>query len=419
MLPALMSKLVCSSDASVSRADFPAHESTNEGGWDGETEAGRATAKVPEGKAFWELSCEAKARLATKANSDFNKRTKATDIAVQRVSTFVFVTPRKWSGKAKAAWRTSALSRGNWRDVRVYDADDLAAWIAEALPAQAFMATQLGRSNSDVCAPEDYWTEWAGVTNPKLTFAIFEQALEENRIVLERFLAGDPDQVFHVAGETREEATAFLVGLALFSDLGRAMGDRTVVVRTPAGLQHVKSYNGPITVIVASREVETALGDLSSRLHVLIPADRVTLDNAQNATIEPLTWDAFRAAASALGLEDDEARTLERESGRRVVVMRRRLAQVASIRSPAWADDDKVAQALVALALAGGWVWSKEADRALLAKLAGTDEENVERTIQALVAVPDAPIFAVGDVGGVSGEQFLVVNLHRRAPECR
>lgn len=399
LLPVLMRRLVCSRPAELTLVDFPAHESTNEGGWDGQTVAKGSDPWIPTGQGFWELSCQDKSGLATKASGDFKKRTDKTEEAVREASAFVFVTPRKWSGKQK--WRKQRLAEGSWADVRVYDADDLSAWLEQAPAAQAFMASQLGRPIDDVCAPEDLWDEWAGVTKPELTFAVFAQALDENRTLLDPFFGQGTQRLLHVAGETREEAAAFIAGAVLFGDLGGTVAQRVLVARTTAGLQWLKTQEGQVTVIVGSRDVEAALGKAANRFHVIVPTDRATLEDRSVPTIEPLTWDAFRAVAEALDLDDHAREVLEQESGRRITLMRRRLAQVASVRSPAWAGDPQVVRPLVALALAGGWVWSRDADRALIARLASATEEEVEVAVQALAALPDTPIYVVGDVGGI------------------
>ncbi|MFW2344381.1 MAG: hypothetical protein ACN4EU_03700, partial [Brevundimonas mediterranea] len=99
-LPVLLRKLVHARPVSLRSVSFPAYESVNEGGWDGEVEGEGVDPWIPEGVSFWEMSCKAARDLAGKARSDFDKRTASTDPTVRAVSEFVFVTPRKWSGKA-------------------------------------------------------------------------------------------------------------------------------------------------------------------------------------------------------------------------------------------------------------------------------------------------------------------------------
>lgn len=395
-LPSLVRRLVHARPITLSLVDFPAYESTTEAGWDGHVEAWGTDAWVPDGPSCWELSCEAKNRIASKANSDFRKRTDSTNASVRKASTFVFVTPRKWSGKER--WRRARLAEGAWADVRVYDADTLSAWIEQALGAWAWMASQLGRSIDDICTLTDLWAEWAGVAEPRLPPSIFAEAVAENRAALESFIHGGPHS-FTVEGETRLEAAAFAAA-ALQSDEFSAWGDRTVVARTTAGLQYIKSQQNPLVVLAPTHEVELVLGDLATRMQVIVATDRSSSHGA-NATIEPLTWEAFHSVAIEMAVSQDDEARLEMECGRRIAILRRRLSQVPAIRAPSWAGDPTVARPLVGLALIGGWVWSNAGDREILTALTGLPEGELEGVIRQLAALPDAPIFSVSDVGGV------------------
>ena len=398
-LPVLLRKLVHARPVSLRSVSFPAYESVNEGGWDGEVEGEGVDPWIPEGVSFWEMSCKAARDLAGKARSDFDKRTASTDPTVRAVSEFVFVTPRKWSGKA--GWLRRHGSIGGWRGVRVYDADTLSEWIETSPAALAFLSGQIGRSTTDLCSLEAFWSEWADVTTPRLLPELFAEALEENGAYLSAFMAEAPQSPLTIAGETRLEAAAFATSALLHGALADPHGHRGVVVRTAAGIQALKAHPAPGVVIVATADAELVMGDLASRAHVLIPMDRAGEDRNREPTIEPLTWDAFRAAAEAMGLDEDARSRLEADSGRRITLLRRQLAHVPAIRTPVWVTDPAAAAAMAPLALAGGWNFRREADQTFLAALADQSVEAVEAAIANLSALPDAPVFSVAGVGGV------------------
>jgi len=398
-LPVLLRKLVHARAVEISHVEFPAYESTNDDGWDGQLVATGTDPWIPDGSSFWEMSCRQTNKLSGKASEDIGKRTKTTDEAVRLSSTFVFATPRRWPGKT--TWVKAQKAKGQWRDVRVYDADTLSEWIEQAPAAQAFMSAQLGRPANDLTSLEDFWNEWSGVTNPRLVPAIFSEAFAENRLHLERHLASASTQPLAITGETRLEAAAFAACALLFFDLPAGFKDKAVVLKTAAGVQHIRSHTERMVLIIASQEAEGALGDLVHHHQVLIPVDRSGPDKNPGPSIETLTWDAFRQFADAMGLDKDARDRLERDSGRRIAILRRQLSDVPAVRQPLWASNDQAATALIALALAGGWNFKMEGDRELLAALGDTSVEEIEASIAMLASLPEAPIFSVAGVGGI------------------
>lgn len=380
-------------------SNSPAYESTNDGGWDGQVDADGVDPWITQGQSFWELSCRTTAKLAVKASEDIEKRTDGTDEAVRLASTFVFATPRRWPGKS--AWLKAEKAKGRWGDVRVYDADTLSEWIEPTPAAQAFMLGQLGRPVSDLTSLEQFWTEWSGVTKPRLPPAVFDEAFTENRTQIGLFLADDAPNPLTVTGETRLEAAAFAACALLHFDLPAEARNRSIILRSAVGVQLIRTHPERLILLVATPEAEGALGDLAYNHHVIVPVDRSGADKDPGPSIEPLKWDAFRRVAEAMELDKDAMDRLERDSGRRVALIRRQLSTVPQIRQPVWASNDAAAKALIALAFAGGWNFKTEGDRTLLAALGDTSTEEIEASISMLASLPEAPIFSVGGVGGV------------------
>jgi len=69
-LPRLIRRLVHTA-GTPSQAGFPAGDSTALPGWDGELLSEQGSPWIPNGKSFWEFSCEA--QVTTKANGDYTK----------------------------------------------------------------------------------------------------------------------------------------------------------------------------------------------------------------------------------------------------------------------------------------------------------------------------------------------------------
>ncbi|WP_449227665.1 tetratricopeptide repeat protein [Azospirillum argentinense] len=128
------------------RADRSIHRvrvsnpSSGDAGWDLLASAGPGSAWVPEGDSVWETSTG----TYTEHMADADHARALSNAATQSLksTSIVFVTPRRWAGKRN--WLEKKRKTSTWKDVRVYDAEDLAAWLAESpRAAHWFAATQL------------------------------------------------------------------------------------------------------------------------------------------------------------------------------------------------------------------------------------------------------------------------------------
>lgn len=396
LLPVLVRKLIHAAGGAIQSISFPAYESVSEPDWDGVVERSGGSAWAPEGQSFWEVSCEK--TVSSKANREFKKRTETTPPVVRARSTFVFVTTRSWRGKRQ--WQAAALDTGWWADVRIYDAEALSHWVEQTPAVALWLNAKLGRSVEHLCSLEDHWTEWASVTRPALPFGIFAQALEENGRAIQDFFGRDPEGPLHVGADTRSEAGAFAAGMVLFSTVA-ANTSTGVVLKTPAGVQWAKAQSTLPVIVVADPELEPLLGDLPYRARVIVATDKASPGTAPAVLVEPLTWDAFHRAAGEMELTGEEADALSHESGKRITIIRRRLATVDSVRVPRWAETPEQTETLIGLALAGGWFWEREGDRRVLEALTGHWEDDLERQIHRLTALEDAPIFLAAGAGGL------------------
>jgi hypothetical protein len=128
-----MRRLVLASGMHVDRAAFRAGEGVQLGGWDGLVKADSSHAFIPDGISGWEMGTNAGVR--GKADGDYTTRSADPLGLDPSHTTFVFVTPRRWSNKEE--WATAKRQEGHWKDVRAYDADDLETWLERwAAPLQ-------------------------------------------------------------------------------------------------------------------------------------------------------------------------------------------------------------------------------------------------------------------------------------------
>ena len=138
-LPLLIRRL-CYATTNPTKLDFPANESIQRSGFDGEVECVQGNAWVPDGRSVLELGTSRK--VTSKADEDFKKRTDNTPDQDQKNITFIFVTPRHWEQKKE--WIEKKCDTANWKEVRAYDADDLEQWLDVTPPVAGWFGHVIG-----------------------------------------------------------------------------------------------------------------------------------------------------------------------------------------------------------------------------------------------------------------------------------
>jgi hypothetical protein len=167
-LPRLVRRLVHMAGTPTQVA-FPAGDSTSLPRWDGELTSEHDSPWVPKRKSFWEFSCEAP--VTRKANKDYDKRTRQTLNEVHTNSTFVFVSARRWSQKAR--WLERKREAGEWVEIRAYDADDLEQWLEQSPTVAWQFAEELDIAGPGVESVAKYWEGWSQQSDRAITAEAF------------------------------------------------------------------------------------------------------------------------------------------------------------------------------------------------------------------------------------------------------
>ncbi len=398
-LSVFLRTLVNSTTSGLTRSDFPGNDNSEREGWDGEVIAGQGTPWVPEGHSGWEFGVTQDVK--GKADGDFAKSVKAIPLNERRKMTFVFVTPRSWSGKS--AWMKARQKEKLWRDVRAYDASDLEQWLEQSIAGQAWFASETGQEAQGAISLDHAERDWGADCEPPMTPAIFTDAVNSAKVTLKRILGSDPYQPAVIVGDSKDEVLAFLSAAFAPDDpeLG-AYRDRIIVFREPGPLSKLAARVTNFIPVILSREVEKEFAPFRSSMPSFIIYPRNATNAKPDIELETLNWESFNKALEAMGLDKDRIDQLARESGRSPTVLRRRLSRLAAIRTPDWASDQVTAAGLIPFVLAGAWKADNKTDQAMLEILAGDVAfEELERRIAALLPLDSAPVWAAGCYRGV------------------
>jgi len=395
-LPVFLRKLVHSTGNDLRHVDFPGYDNAQRKGSDGIVEAGAATPWVPEGKSYWEFGTDQKPDV--KANKDYNARLISVKAAERASSTFIFVTPRNWSGKT--VWAEKKNEAGDWKAVKAFDASDLEQWLEQSVPAQVWFAEQLALPIIGYETLEQAWLRWAEASEPHLTPEIFASSIAVYRRKFKEWLEKSSEKPFVVAADSHDEALAFLACLFDDEEL-RQFKDMSAVFASPATLRTLIATSIPFIPIVYSNEAERELVGAHSRLHCIVFHPRNAVDREADIVLDLLGYEAFEKALKDMGIKEEEVDRHARESGCSPTILRRRLSRNAAIRTPAWAADTEKAKALVPMTLIGAWHAESEADSEIVSYMADRKYDAIEDQIACLLRFDDSPVWSVGRYRGV------------------
>ena len=399
-LSVLLRTLVNSTGTGLTRVDFPGNDDAQRPGWDGYINATQGTPWIPNGLSGWEFGTEKD--IKGKADGDFAKSVKATAKAERDQTTFVFVTPRYWPGKA--AWIKENRAKASWKDVRAYDSSDLEQWLEQSIAGQAWFANETRRPSDGIRCLDKSWADWADVASPPLAGSLFATAIDGAKRTMISHLSNQPEEPTVIAADSAEEALAFLA--QLFGPGGgeelEKYRDRVLVFDEPGVLLKLAQGTKDFIVVTANREVERELGPLSRSMHTIVIYPRNAANANPHVVLEPLNYDAFRSALEEMGYGHDDVTRYGNESGRSLTVLRRRLSNVPAVRTPAWAANHETAASLIPFLLVGAWSSTNTADQTALTFLTNAKSyEELEKECQRFVGLNDAPLWSVGTHRGV------------------
>ncbi len=395
-LSVLLRTLVHSTGQDLQKVDFPGNDDAERVGWDGFMEALSGTPWIPSGKSGWEFGVNA--NINAKADGDFEKSVRENKPSERENITFVFVSPRRWHGKA--AWIEKMKGRGLWKDVRAYDASDLEQWMEQSLAAQTWFANQTDRPSDGVRTLERCWSDWANVTEPALHPSLFDTANQAWNSRIRSFLEKDDATPLVITADSVEEALAFLYQTLADADLEQCR-DRVLVFDKAGVLPRLAQGTTDFIAVAHTRDVERELGPYTSSLRTIVVYPRNATNEEPHIVLEPLRFEAFSKALEVMGKSRDDIEILSNASGCSLTVLRRQLSTIPAIRRPAWAEDKSLATGLVPFMLAGAWNDQNKADQNILSTLADAPYEILERHLLDLLRLNDSPVWSIGSYRGV------------------
>jgi hypothetical protein len=391
LLPQLLRRLVHATlePSAIKRAQFPSGEGVQRPDEDGLTETTAGNAKVPVGSAAWEIGCDK--GIKGKAEDDFGKRTPNAH------TTFVFVTPRKWTKKQD--WCDEKRNLGLWSEVIAYDSADLEEWLELAPAVDIWLAHEIGLKPPGVCDLATHWKNLAASLRLPLAPPFVLSDRKEAATTFREWLHG-PASALALEAPSPAEVVDFIAGwvASLVAPEQAAVAARAIIVEEREAWRALAASNSRLLLIAGPQlelEAELIAEAVRQNHHVVVFASRHRKHQGTTLTLRRMFQSSLHDVLRETGANAVDAQRVAREAGGSFTILKRLLSKNPALTTPRWCLGTETS-ALAPLLLAGAWDDSNPDDKAILERLSGRPYAELLELANRLRVEPDAPVMRVG-----------------------
>lgn len=396
IFPKLIRKLILSTTSGIDRIDFRSGEGTQFAGLDGvvSVQIGDGNAFIPKGVSIWELGVNKDVK--DKIDGDYEKRTNNPGNVEQSNTVFIFITPRRWASKEK--WSKEKTNERKWKEVRVYDADDLEIWLEQAPAVHFWFSSLIEKMPEGIKDLETFWETWSNATKPPLNSKLLiagRQALTDK---IHQWLHASPSHLT-VKGEREKFEEIIAIFFAAIDQLAKPERDtwisRCVIVENAQHWNTLAHSTQPLILIPTFSDRSQVLSAVKSGHHVLIPTSWNERTSQENTLSIPfLQGDLAEEVLIEMGLPKRDAPKLAILARRSLTLLRRKLAI-----EPALLTSADIARQFLSAVMAGGWYDEHPADQDILCRLDGRTYSEIRKNLVDWSKQPDTFIRLEGDFG--------------------
>ncbi len=279
-------------------------------------------------------------------------------------------------------------------------------WCELCPAASAAFARENGFApKEDVQDIDEFWESYASRFNPQLTEAVLLAGRADQIQALRQTLSAATG-IHRYRGDSLDEVLAFIAAAIRSADDSEReyLRARTLIVQSENAARLLKARPN---LVFAMRGEGVKYGGLLDDHCVIVPIGRDSTKQSSAITLNrPLIHEMSEALCS-MGIAEDKALKLAYGCGRSVSILARAIASADSER-PSWRNSHPLIPAF----LAGTWDQSSEADRAAVLALSGfLTYDDLESSLRAFLALPDAPLETVGAVWAVRAPVDMFVHV--------
>ena len=129
--------------------------------------------------------------------------------------------------------------------------------------------------------------------------------------------------------------------------------------------------------------------------YVFVPLNPDNTVTEDKIILPRLERDGFVAALKKMGIGEENAEKLSRDTARSLTVLRRRLSPIS--KQPEWAYPERAREILPVL-LVGKWDENKQGDKEIISEIAGISYNAFISALKKWLYKPDPPILKIGEI---------------------
>ena len=315
---------------------------------------------IPDGKSAWEMGVNGDKE--SKANSDFEVRAKNTNVAIQRETTFVFVTPREWQKKDE--WALDKKNNSEWKDVVVLDCNDLEHWIELCPSVDVWFSIETGRRPHGIVDLAQQWRALRQIAAHQLSHDVILCSRDAKCSELLNWFEGEPRSLL-LSSSSIDDSLDFLAAFVSQNAEDSAQLERMFVIDNVNAWRQLSLNREPL-IMVAKSTLGISSNDISQAVsnghHALIVGKRSA--SQFSAELEIPRQESYSLANALLecGFDEATARSKAKACCGSSAILKRLLAVHTDIAFPEWSQPGH-RSALAPLALIGGWVHLEPVER--------------------------------------------------------
>lgn len=417
--PKFLRKLITSSTEELKFISIRADEGVQLEGFDGVLVVDKGNEFVPKGKSVWEFGTNK--QVKSKADDNYNGRKKSIIEAKEKFekdrsnidkfveinpeeTTYVFVTPRRWSKKDD--WVANRKKEKFWKDIRVYDADDLETWLELSPSVHVWLSILIGKHPENVIDLENFWLDWINVTNPKMSSELIISGRGKQSENIKNWIQQNQPSSLTIKTESKSEAVAFFA--ATISEMPNEEREKVfskcLIVKDIATWRHLSVFDQPLILIPNFEDEFLPLKAIENGHQVFIPLGKADAPSSSVEEIARLNRASAEKALQNMGISEKKVGKLATLARRSFLDLRRKLAVNPEIQIPKWAKPSE-SRNLLPILLAGGFNDSIQKDREAISKIAQTEYESVNDILVRWSNESDPPVRQVGNVWLIASKE--------------
>jgi hypothetical protein len=395
-LPQLIRKLIIATIDfnSIKHLQFSYAEDVNTGGYDGELLTECENLFVPSGETVWEFGTTNNKK--GKADEDYEKRKLNPLDKVPSETTYVNINGKKYRDKKK--WIAEKKVENFWKDVRYLDAIDIDQWLELAPQVEIWLAEKLGKPTNGIFTVEEYWKRWSDNKKVKILPEIIAGESRKQEVEIVKQFLNNEQGTLYIKSITKDEGLVFPLAILKQTDTDEKndLSSKTLVIDNRESFNKIIQSTSSLNIIVKFQADSTEISGAIHKGHKLIvplsPSDEI---NADKIDLPIVSLNDFENGLKNMGIDEEQARLLTKNTGRNISVLRR-LLKLDNIQ-PKWLENTSIAD-VIPILLVNRFSEYKVGDKEIIEKISGKSFSEYEKSLKNLLNQEDTPVYHINGV---------------------